>query len=174
MTKRDEYLKKDLNYVQAVAGFIVSDGKVLLGKRKKVSNDLGKDLYAGIGGKVDANETTDECLEREIYEEIGVKVTKYQKLGQLKYINPHNPKWDMEGHFYLINKWVGKPQETDVIKPIWFDIEEIPTENMFTDNKYWLDLLFVGKRFKGVFLFGSEKSQVVDYRLEEKSNAGIR
>ncbi|MCA9379788.1 NUDIX domain-containing protein [Candidatus Dojkabacteria bacterium] len=167
MTKIDEYLKKDLNYVQAVAGFMVKDGKVLLGKRKKVSNDLGKDLYAGIGGKVDGEESTDECLEREILEEIGVKVTKYQKFGQLKYINPHNPQWDMEGHFYLITKWSGKPEESEVIKPIWFNLDEIPRENMFSDNKYWLDLLFAGKSFEGVFLFGSEKSQVEEYRLIE-------
>lgn len=167
MSKLDYYLKQDRHFVQAVAGFIVDDGKVLLGKRKKVSNDLGKDLYAGIGGKVEENESTDECLEREIYEEIGVNVTKYQKLGQLKYINPHNPKWDMEGHFYLIKEWKDEPKETEVIKPIWFKIDQIPKENMFSDNKYWLDLLFAGKRFEGVFLFGSEKSEVEEFNLRE-------
>jgi hypothetical protein len=73
----------------------------------------------------------------------------------------------MEGHFYLITKWTGNPVESDVIKPIWFNLDEIPRENMFSDNKYWLDLLFAGKRFEGVFLFGSEKSQVEEYRLEE-------
>jgi 8-oxo-dGTP diphosphatase len=166
MSKIDEYLKQDLNFVQAVAGFMVKDGKVLLGKRKKVSNDLGKDLYAGIGGKVEDGETIEECLEREIFEEIGLKVTEYQKLGQMKYINPHNPKWDMEGHFYLITKWSGNPTESEVIDPIWFDLEDVPRENMFSDNKYWIDLLFAGKRFEGVFLFGSEKSQVEEYRLE--------
>lgn len=167
MTKIDEYLKQDINYVQAVAGFMVKDGKVLLGKRIKVSNDLGKDLYAGIGGKVDGEETTDECLEREIYEEIGVKITKYKKLGQMKYLNPHNPKWNMEGHFYLISDWSGDPVKSEVIKPQWFDFDEIPTENMFSDNKYWIKLLLAGKSFEGVFLFGSEKSQVEEYRLNE-------
>jgi 8-oxo-dGTP diphosphatase len=73
----------------------------------------------------------------------------------------------MEGHFYLIKEWKDEPKETEVIKPIWFKIDQIPKENMFSDNKYWLDLLFAGKRFEGVFLFGSEKSEVEEFNLRE-------
>ena len=57
---------------QIAAGIILCNGKVLIGQRKK-----GKDLeflWELPGGKVEAGETLQECLERELMEEMGLQV----------------------------------------------------------------------------------------------------
>ena len=52
------------------------------------------------------------------------------------------------------------------MNPRWFDTTEIPYEEMWTDDKYWLPLFLEGKKFKGRFLF-DENDQVLNYELED-------
>lgn len=60
---------------------ILRDGdKVLFGVKKR---GFGKGKLVGVGGKVDKGETVEEAAVRETQEEIGVKVTEYQKVGEL-------------------------------------------------------------------------------------------
>ena len=161
----DDYLKNEPKYVKAVAGFLVQGDQVLLGLRKKVSNNLGENKYAGIGGKLENDENEDECLVREIKEEIGVDLYHFEKMGRVRFINPSNPQWNMEGFFYLITGWSGTPIETEVINPVWFSKDKIPFDQMFRDNRYWLPILLKGEHFEGVFVFG-EDQEVEVYMLE--------
>jgi 8-oxo-dGTP diphosphatase len=38
------------------------------------------------GGKCKQSETPELCLEREVYEELGIKLTKYMYLGSIKHL----------------------------------------------------------------------------------------
>ena len=37
---------------------------------------------------------------------------------------------------FWINKWEGEPEESEEMKPIWFNVEEIPYDQMWQDDKY--------------------------------------
>jgi len=50
------------------------------------------------------------------------------------------------------------------MKPRWFKIEEIPFDQMWPDDKYWLPLLLDGKNFRGKFYFEGRK--LSDYQIE--------
>lgn len=164
MLSLENWLEHEPQYTEAVVGFLLRGDEVLLGLRKKVSNDLGQDNYAGIGGKLEDGESFDECLVREVEEEIGVRVTRYENLGNVRFINPHNTKWNMRVEIYITTEWEGEPVETEVIKPLWFPLGNIPYESMFRDNKYWLPQVLEGKSVEGVFLFG-EGHDVEDMRI---------
>lgn len=58
--------------VRVAAGIIIHEGKVLIARRKQGQNHEG--LWEFPGGKIDENETPQECLERELEEELGIKV----------------------------------------------------------------------------------------------------
>ena len=56
--------------------YIEKDDKYLMLHRTKKKNDANKGKWIGVGGKIEENESPDECLIREVYEETGLKLTK--------------------------------------------------------------------------------------------------
>lgn len=57
---------------RVAAGILIKDGKVLIARRKQGQSHAG--LWEFPGGKIEDNETPQECLERELEEELGIKV----------------------------------------------------------------------------------------------------
>ena len=58
--------------------FVVRDGKFLLGKRK---NAHGEGTWCLVGGHLEYGESWEDCVRREIAEEIGVKVKNIRFSG---------------------------------------------------------------------------------------------
>jgi 8-oxo-dGTP diphosphatase len=56
--------------IKVTAAIIEKDGKILIARRKK--DDPLKDKWEFPGGKVEDNETPEECLRRELHEELGI------------------------------------------------------------------------------------------------------
>ena len=56
--------------------YIERGQQYLMLHRVKKENDLNHDKWIGIGGKFEGNETPDECLLREAYEETGLTLTE--------------------------------------------------------------------------------------------------
>ncbi|HSV95113.1 MAG TPA: NUDIX domain-containing protein [Spirochaetia bacterium] len=173
MTEIDRYIEQT-NFTPAVVGFLREGNRVLLGERIRVSAGLGQNLIAGIGGKVgDSEETKDETLEqamdREMFEEVGVKILEKIERGRLRFVFMHkdpNSKWNQDVKIYEITEWEGEPVETESTKPSWFDEDKIPWEKMWEDNEHWLPLVLSGKKIDAVFLF-SDDNKVAEYRFDE-------
>ena len=55
-----------------VAGIVINQNKILIGKRK--DEDIGGGKWEFPGGKIEIGETNSEALERELYEELGISV----------------------------------------------------------------------------------------------------
>ncbi len=51
---------------------------------------------------------------------------------------------------------IGEPVETDEADPFWVNQTEIPYENMWQDDPYWIPLLLARKYFQGYFCFEGE------------------
>lgn len=169
MSTINDFLKSGVVFTPAVVGYLIDGNRILLGIRKKVSLGLGENLVAGIGGKFEQDDKNpDNTLDREVYEEIGVEVLEKNDFGCVKFIFEHKPldsKWNQSVDIYLITKWSGEPKETESIKPIWFNIKEIPWEKMWADNKIWLPKVLAGERINATFLHDSDNS-VKEYRFE--------
>jgi 8-oxo-dGTP diphosphatase len=57
---------------RVAAGILIKDDKVLIARRKQGQSHAG--LWEFPGGKIEYNETPQECLERELEEELGLLV----------------------------------------------------------------------------------------------------
>lgn len=128
---------------------IHQDDKVLLGLKK---TGFGSGRWNGFGGKVKEGETIEEAAVREFKEESSIEILEMTKRGILNFQFESNPEI-LEVHVFHVGKFNGEPEETEEMSPKWFDVKEIPFDEMWTDDKYWAPLFLAGKKFKGTFLF---------------------
>ena len=75
--------------------YIRFNGKTLMLKRDKREKDFHKGKFNGVGGKFFPGETPEECLLREVYEETGLTLKKFQYEGLITF-----PKFDGENDWY--------------------------------------------------------------------------
>lgn len=136
--------------------------RILLGMKKR---GFGAGRWNGFGGKVEEGENLEEAAKRETLEESGVKVTNLSERGVIEFEFKGKPEI-LEVHIFKALDWQGAPEETEEMRPKWFDTSEIPYEEMWTDDKYWLPLFLAGKNFKGHFLF-DENDQVLSHELNQ-------
>lgn len=127
------------------------DNKILLAMKKR---GFGEGKYNGVGGKLEEGETPEMAMLRETKEEINIVPTKYEKVGIMEF-NEYvkGEPANLIFHLYIATKWDKEPEETDEMKPEWFDIENIPYDRMFPDDKYWLPIILDGKKINGFFEF---------------------
>lgn len=143
---------------------IEKDGRVLLGMKKR---GFGTGRWNGFGGKVETNESLLEAAKRETLEESGIEIIELDEKGVIEFEFKGKPEI-LEVHIFKATNWQGEPQETEEMRPKWFNITEIPYKEMWIDDKCWLPLFLEGKKFKGRFLF-DENDQVLNYELREIS-----
>ncbi len=59
---------------------------------------------------------------------------------------------------YRASDYEGEPLESEEMKPEWVKTDEIPFQNMWADDPYWLPLMLKGEFFRGILHFeGYEK-----------------
>lgn len=130
------------------------DGKELLLAMKK--RGFGKGKWNGVGGKEDSEKgdiNIAKAAMRETEEEIGVKIKKMEKVAVLSFYYPYKKEWNQDVSVFLVKDWQGKPVESEEMLPKWFKISDIPYNEMWDDDKYWLPKILQGKKLKAKFIF---------------------
>jgi len=86
---------------------IVRDGKVLLGKRTSKVRFAG--MWDAFGGHREEGETPAHTLVRELFEELGIRVTGAKFLHEYQDKDPTS-KETYHHHLYLVTAWQGEPR----------------------------------------------------------------
>ncbi|NIO23314.1 MAG: NUDIX domain-containing protein [Candidatus Aenigmarchaeota archaeon] len=133
---------------------------------------FGKGKFNGFGGKVRDNETVEEAALRELQEETGIRALPddIRKVAELEFEFPSVPKengWDQRVHVFLVEKWEGEASETEEMRPVWINIDNIPFEKMWADDKHWLPLVLQEKQVKANFVFKEDNESIENMDLEE-------
>jgi|SRR3989344_8997674 len=135
---------------------------VLLGMKKR---GFGAGRWNGFGGKVAPEETIEDAAKREMQEEAGIELKKFDKVGVIEFEFQGNPEI-LEVHIFRSDDFSGEPIESEEMKPQWFHVDEIPFKYMWPDDIHWMPLFLSGKKFKGKFLFG-ESDTILGKELSE-------
>ena len=141
------------------------NNEILLAMKKR---GFGEGKYNGVGGKIENNESPEQAMIRETEEEIKVTPIKYEKVGEIEFDEFYKEnKQRLVFHLYLVYEWSGNPTESEEMSPKWFDINNIPYDKMFPDDKYWLPLILQGKKVKAYFDFDENWNIILKEEPEE-------
>jgi len=141
---------------------VYQEDRVLLGMKKR---GFGEGRWNGFGGKIQEGESIEEAMRRELNEEVGIIPRSFEKKALFEFHFRDNSEY-LEVHVFYISSFEGEPVETEEMKPQWFSLDEIPFEEMWPDDKYWLPLFLEGKTLRGRFFFG-DRDTLLDYTLKE-------
>ncbi len=89
-------MKKTTDFKKVTAGLICSDGKILITQRPK--NKMFPLKWEFPGGKIEANEDPEQCLAREIKEELDIDIEVSKPFVTVHYRYP-------EFHISLMTFW---------------------------------------------------------------------
>ena len=125
--------------------YIEHKGKVLMLFRNKKKKDANEGKWIGIGGKFKENESPEECMLREVYEETGIELKKWKYRAVITFASD---KWEGE-YMHLFTATA----DTDEICTCnegtlkWIDKEDILSLNMGEGDRVFLELLDKGEDF---------------------------
>ena len=134
--------------------------RILLGKKIR---GFGTGFYNSFGGKIELNESPDECAVRELFEETNIRVDlkhmQRRKVGTLYFTFDDNSMNTMKVHLFHVNVRLCKEDDRegpsncvdadnvtasacDEIIPEWFENwRSVPLQEMFADDSIWLTIL---------------------------------
>ena len=137
-------MQKGIDYIGVSVSFVCHDGKgnFLMNKRGVNARDEHGKWDFG-GGGLELGEKIDECLEKEIKEEFGTEIIKYEFMGYLEMFRKMN---DEDTHWLSLEFLVqinpekvinGEPHKFDEIG--WFGQSTNPASPCRTDDftKVW-------------------------------------
>ena len=140
--------------------FVIQAGRILLIRKKR---GLGAGKINGPGGRLEPGETPEECAGRELHEELGITVGRLVRAGNHRF-------QFVDGYSIFVNVYrtstcSGTPSETEEAVPMWFEVGDIPFDEMWEDDHYWFPLLLEGHLFSGYWIFDGDR--MLDYRLDK-------
>ncbi|NIO44585.1 MAG: NUDIX domain-containing protein [Candidatus Aenigmarchaeota archaeon] len=147
--------------IHTVLCYLIKDNKVLLQKKSKGLFGGGK--WNGPGGKINKTENPHECAKREILEEVGVKVSNFEKCGLLKFFREN--ELFIINHVFLTKKFEGNPKSGKEGVVNWFNFDELPLKEMWPDDKVWMPLMLQEKKFEGDFYFDNDYKKLIDHKI---------
>jgi 8-oxo-dGTP diphosphatase len=110
----------DKSQIEVSAALIFRDGKLLIAQRHAGAHLGG--LWEFPGGKREAGETFEQCLIREIREELGVEIS----VGELfEEITHDYPEKTVHLKFFICELLHGEPQPLDCAAVKWIEKSEL-------------------------------------------------
>ncbi len=139
--------------------FVVESDRVLLIRKK---TGLGAGKVNGPGGKIDPGETPMPAAVRECQEEIGITPDDPQLVGihQFQFVDGYS----IHVWVYRATSYSGELCSTVEADPLWCELDALPFDEMWADDRYWLPLAIDGTTFQGKWIFDDDAMVAKDLR----------
>lgn len=132
--------------------YIEKDDCYLMMHRISKKNDVNAGKWIGVGGHFEENESPEDCLLREVYEETGLTLTQYRLRGIITFISKG---FGCEYiHLYTADAFDGTLTEDcneGILK--WIPKSDISHLNLWEGDKIFLKLLLETQSFFSLKLF---------------------
>ena len=120
--------------------YVIQGDQVLMLHRVKKKNDVNKDKWIGIGGKFEQEESPDECLLRECWEETGLTLTSWQCRGVVTFLQEGGEGEYM--YLFTADGFEGNLHDCPEGDLQWVSREFLYRLPMWEGDRIFLDLLW--------------------------------
>ncbi|MFI5251535.1 MAG: NUDIX domain-containing protein [Bacteroidota bacterium] len=127
--------------IKVAVGIIVKDGKALLCQRKKTMRYGLKWEFPG--GKVENGEPLEECLRRELEEELGIAATIGPLYHRRQYEYPDSGIYDV--FYYKVESYAGNIRNRVFEQCEWAPIESLVSYDILEGNRHVISMLMEEK-----------------------------
>ncbi len=145
--------------------YIKKNNKTLMLHRVKKENDMHKNKWNGLGGKLIPGESPEECVIREIKEESGLNIKTPSLKGIITF-----PKFDnIEDWLVFVftaNQFSGDLIDSDEGNLKWIDDSDLLNLNMWEGDRIFIPWLSENKLFSAKFYYSNNnyiKHEVIFY-----------
>tara|TARA_B100002052_G_C15788807_1_gene555268 strand:+ start:144 stop:602 length:459 start_codon:yes stop_codon:yes gene_type:complete len=140
--------------------YIKQNNQTLMLHRIKKKNDIHKNKWNGLGGKLERGESPEECVKREVFEESGLIIESPNLHGVITF-----PKFDGIDDWivfvYTANNFEGNLIDCDEGKLDWVSDDQLLKLNLWEGDKIFIPWLTQDKFFSAKFIY--EKKKLINY-----------
>ncbi|KDM93412.1 NUDIX domain-containing protein [Photobacterium galatheae] len=116
--------------VHDCVSFMLIRGEEILLEKRKLTKAVDPGLMAIPGGHVEAGETLEQALLREVEEELTVTPVRYFPLCTL-----YHPTLELQRlHYYVVTEWAGEITAQEAEAVIWTSLHETTPATIAADN----------------------------------------
>ena len=142
--------------------YIERGDEYLMLHRVKKENDINRDKWIGLGGKFEEDESPEECLLREVYEESGLRLTSWRYRGIVTFVNTKCGSEFM--HLFTADAFEGTVGPCDEGELEWIKKSELMKLTLWEGDKIFLRLLETGEPFFSLKL-SYDGDELIDAKL---------
>lgn len=119
--------------------YLEKDGAYLMLHRNRKKEDVNAGKWIGVGGHFEPNESPEDCMKREIYEETGLTVTSWRFRGIVTFLTDGGICEYM--HLFTCDAWQGEEIPCDEGDLEWVEKSRVPSLPLWEGDRIFLDLI---------------------------------
>lgn len=132
---------------------------------KLANAGISKGKWNGPGGKFERGETPTQNVIREVEEETSLCLVDPEYCGKIEFYMNGRGSLDYLVHIFLAKRFSGRARSSEEGRVRWFDLDEIPYEKMWDDDRYWLPLVLKGTKLNARFFYDKQNIHVTNYEI---------
>ncbi len=141
--------------ILATLCYVKHNGKTLMVHRNKKPNDIHEGKWNGLGGKLEAGETPEQCIRREVEEEAGLVIHNPRLHGLLTFANFKSNDWYV--FVFTATEFSGMLSDTSPEgKLAWVDDDQLTSLNLWDSDHIFLPWIAQGRFFSARFEYAGD------------------
>ena len=125
--------------IQSTLLYLERGDEYLMLHRTKKEHDANHDKWIGVGGKLERDESPEECMLRETREETGLTVTRWRYRGLVTFVSDRYETEYM--HLFTADAWTGTPHACDEGELAWIGKKALLSLPIWEGDRIFLRLL---------------------------------
>lgn len=148
--------------ISATLCYIKNEGKTLMLHRIKKENDYHEGKWNGLGGKMEAGETPEDCVIREVKEESGLDIVDPRMKGIITFPNFDGVN-DWLVFLFTADRFSGEMIDSAEGHLKWIDDDKLKDLKLWEGDYIFMEWMTMEKFFSAKFIYKEKK--LVDFQV---------